>query len=256
MRRLIPLLCLLLLATVVNACHDAAALTLERMTVTVAGDSLHVRVPATLPAGADSAVITLTLTPGGPKTATLKAPGTALTFAYVKPAEGSSFTFKACGIAYHLGVAGPSSCNSSQSYTVPITAPGAITWPDSMTISQMIWPDSASVALMRAAFADALPAGPLAVISGPDTIATGEWARWDDALLIRPGPGCTAACLDMWVRDTAPHSLAERNWQEVYWQARTFAANPTHHVWWDSVKACGGCAVYFPIDPTAPGAKT
>lgn len=217
---------LALLAIPLASCTDASALTLDRMVVTQAGDSLMVRVPLRVPAGADSARITLTVTPGGMASATAQPQAVALVFTVPGPAEGATVTLRACGVAYRHGVAGPSSCNAQQSYTRPINPPGPITWPDTMTISQMTFPDSASLALMEQAEADAIPAATVGI----------PWVRWAGAL---------------WVRgDRGVHS-----WQEVREQAVRFALSPRHRMWWDSTKACG-CDVYLaPPLPYPPGYK-
>lgn len=126
---------------------------------------------------------------------------------------------------------------------------------DSTVISQMVWPDSASLALMDFAFSDALPHGPLYWIRGPDTLYVNEWAYWGDALLLRPGPDCNAECKFNLTADTNKNSFAYSNWIEIKHQALAFTNSPKHRLWWDSTKACGGCAVYLPIDTTVPGAK-
>jgi hypothetical protein len=136
MRRLFLLAGLLALVPLAS-CRDAEAVELDAMRVTLFADSIHVTVPLAVPVGADSARITLTVTPGGSFTRSASAQAVSVTFATLAPAEGATNTLKACGIAYKKGVAGPNSCNSQQSWTRPVTAPGPVTWPDSMVISAL-----------------------------------------------------------------------------------------------------------------------
>jgi hypothetical protein len=216
------LLALLLACLPLSACVDANALTLDKMSVTLAGDSIHVRVPLSVPSEADSARITLTLTPGGSQTVKATPQATAVVFGFLAPAEGATVSFKACGIAYKKGVAGPNSCNSQQSYTRPITPPGAVTWPDSMTISQMVFPDAGSLALIAAAEADAVPAADSGL----------PWVRWAGVFWVLGDRG-------------------ERTWQEVAWQALQFDTHPRQRTWWDATKACD-CDVYLTPDLPYP----
>ena len=227
MLRNLLLLCMCLLAAVfIAACVDANALTLDKMSVTQAGDSIVVRVPLRVPSGADSARITLAVNPGGTASATAMPQAVALVFTLPGPAEGQTVTLQACGVAYRKGVAGPSSCNTEQRYTRPVTAPGPVTWPDTMTIAAMTFPDSQSLALMARAEADAVPAATVGI----------PWVRWARALWVRGDRG-------------------EHSWQEVREQAMRFAASPRHRMWWDSTKACG-CDVYLrPEQPYPPGYK-
>lgn len=206
-------------ALLLTACTTASALTVSKASVSAgaAVDSLSIRVPFTLPTGADSARITLTLTPGGAQTVTVNAPAVAYVFRVPRPAPGVGFTFRACGTPYAGLKAGTSSCNTAQQYTTP---PGAITWPDTMTIAGMAFPDSSSLALMAAAEADALSAADSGLV----------WLQWGQALWVRGE------------RDT-------RAWQEVRVQALAFAKHPKHRQWWDDTRACGGCAVYLPFTP-------
>lgn len=236
----------LLCAVVVTSCTDAKALTLEEMTVSYSADSMSIRVPIKVPVGADSAVVTLTLVPGGTKTLKAIQPTTALVFTVAAAPYGQSFTAQACGRPYWGTAPGTSSCNQKQTFTR--NAPSdTLTWPDPMTLSLGQWPDSASVALIRKAWSDAIGHGPL----GPNL----EWADWGQALLVRPAANCSGACVDGVLTDTSTWSLATRNWHEVYWQNKYFAEHGVRYrQWWDSVKACH-CDVYLPIDSSAPGAK-
>lgn len=231
MKRLAYFLAAIAAAVLIESCTDAQALTVEAARVTLAADSIHVRVPIAVPAGADSARITLTLTPGGARTLTASPLATALTFAFAAPAEGASIALQACGTAYRMGTAGPQSCNTVQHWTRPVAAPGPVTWPDTMQISAMQFPDSASLALIGEAETDAL------LLPTGDTLASVRWLRWGTAFWPRG------------VRDT-------NTWREVSWQAMAFARSAPHRDWWQQVKSCGGCTVYLPFDGSLPGAKS
>jgi hypothetical protein len=228
----------LLLAAPLTSCTDAAAMDLGSMSVELFADSIHVRVPFVIPAGADSAVVTLTLTPGGTQTRTARGQSVALVYAFAAPAEGATISLRACGHAYRGTTAGPESCNATQQWTRPFSAPGAIQWPDSMTISAMQWPDSASVALIARVMALGEPDGIAGVYDDSllyDTttgaLATGEawtWVdqrpahpwriaepvRWATALLLRPGDGCDADCRAWLLTDTTS-TPARENWRRA-----------------------------------------
>lgn len=123
-----------LLALPVAACPSADALTLDDMTVSFGADSMSVRVPVAIPAGADSATVTLTLVPGGAKTLTARAQATALVFTFPAAAFGEPFTAQACGAPWWGQAKGATSCNARQAFTRAV--PGdTLTWPDSMTLS-------------------------------------------------------------------------------------------------------------------------
>jgi hypothetical protein len=209
MRRLFLLAGLLALVPLAS-CRDADALTLDHMRVTLFADSIHVTVPLAVPVGADSARITLTVTPGGSFTRSASAQAVSVTFATLAPAEGATITLKACGIAYKKGVAGPNSCNAQQSWTRPVTAPGPVTWPDSMVISAL---DSSK------------PVGDLAVL----LMATGEtcpaeWRDYHRALLIAPRGPQSATC------DSAFHR-ADHAGQIGYDNQATLAALAAGYPW-------------------------
>lgn len=242
---------------------DAKAMTLKNMVVEEFADSIHISVPLSLPVGADSAHVTVTVTPGGSLTRTASALAGTLVFVFVKPTV--KISFQACGVAFDNGVPGAQTCNTAQTWT---PATGVITWPDTMKISQMVWPDSASQALVSMAFADALSLGPLKVLTPADSVLTIDTVRVNDSVfVIEPHYGAAGSHLD-WAKwgnalvirgstthDTAWISWDARNWREVRSEAIVFASSPKHRAWWDSVKACGGCEVYLPVDSSAPDAK-
>lgn len=244
--KLISLLTLLLCAAVVSSCTDAKAMTIEEMSISYAADSMSIRVPIKVPVGADSAVVTLTLVPGGAKTLKAISLATALVFTFPAVPFGQSFTAQACGKPFWGTAPGTQSCNVKQTF-VRSTPTDTLTWPDPMTLSLGQWPDSTSIALIKRAWTDAIARGPL----GTNL----EWADWGSALLVRPTAECDSMCTAGVLTDTFTWSLATRNWREVYWQVKNFAASAKHRRWWDSTKACGGCRVMLPIDSSAPGAK-
>ena len=105
------------------------------MELSAVADSINVHVPFALPATADSAQVTVTVTPGSAKTLSATKTATSLDFTFVAPAEGSTISYQACGKAFKQGVAGVLTCNTAQTWKRPITAPGAISWTDTMTVT-------------------------------------------------------------------------------------------------------------------------
>lgn len=257
------LLLLVLVCMPFVACEPAKAMTLNEMTVKEFADSIHISVPLVLPVGADSAHVTVTLTPGGALTRTTTAQAGALVFAFAKPTV--KISFQACGVAFDNGVPSLQTCNTAQTWT---PATGTITWPDTMKVSQMVWPDSASQALVNMAFADALSIGSFKVLTPADSMLVIDTVRVNDSVfVIEPHYGAVVSHLD-WARwgnalvirgstthDTAWISWDARNWREVRNEAIAFATSPRHRQWWDSVKACGGCEVYLPVDSAATAVK-
>lgn len=189
MRRLFLLAGLLALVPLAS-CRDAEAVELDAMRVTLFADSIHVTVPLAVPVGADSARITLTVTPGGSFTRSASAQAVSVTFATLAPAEGATITLKACGIAYKKGVAGPNSCNAQQSWTRPVTAPGPVTWPDSMVISALRDSRLVDTALIALTTGETCPA---------------EIRDYRRAMLIAPRAGATQSpnCATVFAEDVA-----------------------------------------------------
>ena len=257
MKRFMGLMITLLCFVGVTSCTDAKALTLEDMSVSYLADSMAIRVPIKVPVGSDSAVVTMTLVPGGTKTLKATPQTIALVFTFPAAPYGQPFTAQACGKPYWGTAAGVQSCNVKQTFTRKAPS-DTLTWPDSMTISQMTWPDSASLALINKADADAMPLGPLAVMTTADSVLMIDTVTVNDSVfVIEPhyGPGGEHliwarwgnAILTLQATNDANVGLAARNWREIRTQALAFVTSPKHRQWWDSVKVCN-CTVYLPVD--------
>lgn len=231
---------------------NAAPLDIRTVRLALAGDTLTASIFYRLGPLVDSArfVVASRLNPARIRTVSDSAGVVAV--ALVAPAEGDADTVTVTPTAYKRGQAFSQPVIRIP-YVRPVTPPAIVV--DSVTLSAWHWPDSGSIAFMRQAFRDALPRGPLYAVTATDTIIVAEWAQWGNALLLRPGQQCDRTCDSLLVGDTFPYSLAQRNWEEVYWEALAFARHPRHVAWWQQVKACGGCQVFLPIDSTAPGAK-
>lgn len=248
------LLATLALTLPAASCGSASATPLDvgSVRLVLAGDTLTASIFYKLGTLVDSARFVVSSSLNAPRSRTVTDPAGVVAVALVAPAEGNSDTVVVAPTAYKRGQAFVQPVIRIP-YTRPVTPPAIVV--DSVTLSAWHWPDSSSIAFMRQAFRDALPRGPLYAVRGTDTIIVAEWAKWGNALLLRPGLQCDRICDSLLVGDTYPHSLAQRNWEEVYWQALAFARSPKHVGWWQQVKACGGCAIYLPIDSTAPGVK-
>lgn len=217
-----------LVLAVVWACEPARAEPIASLKVTAADDSMRVTVKGiALPQPVDSATLSVTAM-GVVQRRTLSLLATSAVFTFPAPAEGASTTITASLTAWHDGLS--KTFTKTLSYTRPVIAvpPGSPSI-DSITVeilSQLVWPDSGSIALLRQVASRAVPAGAVSVVRTDGEACVGEWAYWNyfgtyggGALLIRPTADTPAACDPVFYSDPFPNGVAASNWREL----RTYA---------------------------------